>query len=111
LFVNGVMVDEGSPASMSQNDSRLYVGKDELDAGIDTDDRYWFTGNMDEMRVSTSVRYVADFTPEERFETDENTLFLWHLDETSGGVAQDAASNHHAAVKNTVWSDLTICDL
>ena len=112
MFIDGVRVhDATSPASLSANGSRLYVGKDVNGS----DDRYWFTGFMDEVRVSTNARYMDDFTPQQRFETDENTLLLWHFDEGAGGVAQDEMGSHHGGLQTDTgstpqWSDITICD-
>src|SRR5439155_21313661 len=37
-----------------------------------------FLGGIDELRVSKIARYTADFTPQTRFEPDQDTLALYH---------------------------------
>ena len=41
-------------------------------------------GQIDEVRISSAVRYVTNFTPQRRLESDVNTTALFHFDETSG---------------------------
>ena len=41
-------------------------------------------GQIDEVRISSAVRYVSNFTPQRRLEADVNTTALFHFDETSG---------------------------
>lgn len=54
-----------------------------------------FTGVIDEIRVSRSIRYRTDFTPRERFEPDAETTALYHLDEGSGTRLVDSSGNGH----------------
>ncbi|MEL6109295.1 MAG: protein kinase [Planctomycetota bacterium] len=54
-----------------------------------------FGGRIDEIRVSRGIRYSEDFVPDERFQTDENTLALFHFDSLRDGIATDASSNHN----------------
>ncbi len=39
-----------------------------------------FDGMIDELRISSTVRYTEDFEPAFRHEPDENTIGLWHFD-------------------------------
>ena len=39
------------------------------------------------------ARYTADFTPQARFEPDTDTVLLYHLDEGTGDVADDATGH------------------
>ncbi len=39
---------------------------------------------IDEIRISSVVRYSANFTPEKVFTVDADTLALWHLDDDDG---------------------------
>ncbi len=49
-------------------------------------------GFMDEVRISNTVRYTSNFAPQTNsFETDGNTLGLYHLDEGNGQTAADAS--------------------
>lgn len=51
-----------------------------------------FNGVLDEIRISTSVRYTESFDPpDDRFEPDADTYALWHFDEATH--ASDASGN------------------
>lgn len=53
----------------------------------------YFSGVIDEIRISDSVRYATTFTPSPSpFTTDSNTVLLWHLDERTGQTAYDSGS-------------------
>ena len=64
-----------------------------------------FTGYIDEVRISTDVRYDVNkkgFMPDGKFKKDAKTVALWHFDEP-GGTQQfsDASRNaHHLVGKN-----------
>lgn len=50
-----------------------------------------FAGWLDEVRLSTTLRYTAPFTrPSARFTVDANTAALYHFDEGSGTAIGDA---------------------
>ena len=51
-----------------------------------------FNGIIDEVRVSDAARYTETFTPEVRFEPDDVTIALWHMDEGDGTTATDEVS-------------------
>ena len=64
----------------------------------------FFHGTIDEVRISKSVRFDKDFTPTNRFETDANTLALYHFDEGGGDVLKDSSGNaHHAKIVGAKW--------
>lgn len=48
---------------------------------------------VDEVRLSSVARYTSNFVPQTRFSVDSDTMRLWHFDEASGAVAQDASGN------------------
>jgi hypothetical protein len=50
-------------------------------------------GTVDEVRISKTARYVANFDPPRRHVPDADTVALYHLDEGSGEVAVDASGN------------------
>ena len=52
-------------------------------------------GSIDEVRFSNIARYTEDFTPTDHFQTDKNTLALYHFDEGSGDILKDASGNGH----------------
>lgn len=60
--------------------------------------RQLFPGEIDEIRVSKTLRYDRDFTPVERFEPDADTLALYHCDEGSGETLVDASGNNHHGI-------------
>ena len=63
-----------------------------------------FYGDIDEIRVSSVVRYPKDFTPKPRFETDADTIALYHFDEGKGDVVNDASGhNRHAKISGVKW--------
>jgi formylglycine-generating enzyme required for sulfatase activity/serine/threonine protein kinase len=64
----------------------------------------YFSGVIDEVRVSRVARYSTDFTPPERFEPDQDTLALYHFDEGSGIELKDSSgNNHHCKIVNAKW--------
>lgn len=46
---------------------------------------------LDEIRISSVARYTEDFTPPDRFESDEHTELLYHFDEGFGNYVADAS--------------------
>lgn len=69
-------------------DATLVFGAEKHDAGTT-----WpsFDGSIDEVRLSTVVRYDAAFTPPSAaFAVDGSTAALYHFDEGSGTVAGDS---------------------
>jgi hypothetical protein len=103
LFVDGRLVAEGqgAPGDISYRDGRgtdypnsdpyLVFGAEKHDAGSDFPS---FHGWLDEVRVSNTVRYTADFAvPTAAFEPDEGTVGLFHMDEGGGQVLNDASAS------------------
>jgi len=50
---------------------------------------------IDEIRISKTARYDQDFTPKPRFDSDADTLALYHCDDGAGDVLRDASANKH----------------
>jgi serine/threonine protein kinase len=64
----------------------------------------FFTGQISEVRISTSARYQGDFTPTRRFEPDAQTLALYHCDEGHGDVLVDSSGNgQHGKIMGAKW--------
>jgi formylglycine-generating enzyme required for sulfatase activity len=62
------------------------------------------TGRMDEVRVSKVARYELDFTPRASFDTDKDTLALYHFNEGNGDVLKDSSgNNHHGKIVGAKW--------
>lgn len=86
--------DNGVPGnfcngSCAFSDPYIVLGAEKHDAGVA---RYpSFRGFLDEMRLSTTVRYSANFAvPTQPFSVDAATAALYHLDESSGTAVSDA---------------------
>lgn len=62
----------------------------------------YHAGRVDEIRVSTLVRYAAAFSPARRHDSDGGTVLLLHLDEGDGAAVFDASSHAHPGVAATV---------
>lgn len=52
-----------------------------------------FNGLIRGARISKGARYEKDFTPEKRLTPDKDTLALYHFEEGTGDVVQDASGN------------------
>lgn len=87
--------DDGIPCATccdggncNQSDPFLVVGAEKHDAGASYPS---FRGWVDELRLSTSLRYSSSFTPSGPFAVDGSTAALYHFDEgptgaCSGGI-------------------------
>jgi len=61
-------------------------------------------GSIDEVRVSKSARYTQDFVPVNQFETDPDTLALYHCDEGRDDILHDASGHeHHGKLVGVKW--------
>ncbi|GIU96466.1 MAG: hypothetical protein KatS3mg013_0269 [Actinomycetota bacterium] len=85
--------DGGVPGSYcggpcTRSDPFLVIGAEKHDAGPAYPS---FHGWVDELRISTTLRYRRAFDPPRRpFRPDAGTAVLYHLDESSGTVVHDA---------------------
>ena len=86
FYLNGVL--QGQPL-------QLFVSRPETTLRVCQPDPKWhkapFHGELDEIRVSSVVRYREKFTPKPRLETDADTLALYHFDEGEGDVLKDSS--------------------
>jgi serine/threonine protein kinase len=61
-------------------------------------------GELDEIRISTIVRYDRDFTPPARLESDRHTLVLYHCDEGGGEFLRDDSGHaRHGRIHDATW--------
>jgi hypothetical protein len=101
LFVDGVLDAQGSGplGDLSYRDGRasawpnsdpfLVLGAEKHDAGAEYPS---YNGWLDELRISTVIRYTHSFTPPTTlFTPDADTAALYHFDEGTGDVIGDAA--------------------
>ena len=95
LYVDGrrvalKTVDQPDPAITTDTPSRL---------GLMTN------GAIDELRLSNSARYSAEFIPAYRHEADSKTIALWHLDEGTGTQITDLVLGRIGQLSGgTTWS-------
>ncbi len=68
----------GHTVVSGQDNEYLVLGCEKHDVG------YFFTGELDEMRISDNVRYSSTFSPLRRLESDGNTSALYRFDSGSG---------------------------
>src|SRR5262249_53882880 len=64
----------------------------------------FFQGRINQVRISRTARYQNPFTPQTRFEPDNDTLALYHFDEGQGDVLTDSSgNNHHGKIVGAKW--------
>ena len=98
LFVNGKLVQSlVATGDRTTNTLPLFVGADPDGYGNPTRE---FGGQIDEVRLSTVARYVGDFSPETRYDRDDKTLLLLHLDNAVGPFLRDDSSDAATVLKN-----------
>lgn len=88
IYQDGIEVYTSSiTGSITASTTSLLIGKR-------SDDADSFTGYIDEVRISNTVRYTGSFTPQRvPFVADTSTQGLWHFDEGSGQIVSDSSSN------------------
>lgn len=103
LFVDGIAAPPVGldPAIVKQRTAgRLRIGfaRDDGNAPIP------FAGIVDQVRVSNTARYAANFTPAAQLSADAATLALYRFDEGSGDVLHDSSGkNHHGKITGARW--------
>ena len=92
-----------------ESDPFLVVGAEKHDGGGAYPS---YNGFIDELRISTTVRYDSDFTTlAGEFQHDAHTAALYHFDEGSGDLATDASSGADGVIfkggepTGPVWRD------
>jgi hypothetical protein len=79
----------GRSTSYPNSDPYIVLGAEKHDAGSSYPS---YNGLLDELRISSVIRYTGNFTPPGvPFTTDANTLGLYHFDEGTGTVAGDVS--------------------
>ena len=97
LFVNGKLVQKlEASGTRTVNQLPLFIGADPDGSGNPSRE---FAGQLDEVRLSTVVRYVSEFEPSTRFERDADTLLLLHLDKAVGPFLRDDSKNGATALR------------
>lgn len=102
LFVDGTQQASGTgpignvsyrnnrSTSYPNSDPYMVLGAEKHDAGPAYPS---FNGNLDELRISKSIRYKNNFTPPaSEFSTDLKTVGLYHFNEGGGTTANDVSN-------------------
>jgi concanavalin A-like lectin/glucanase superfamily protein/type IX secretion system substrate protein len=114
MFIDGVNVNSGT---VNIDADSIYYGSDAHDSSVnyiglssfvgDPPDPQ-FNGNIDEFRISDTVRYTSDFTPSSvPFTTDSHTIVLHHFDDGSGQMAADSSGNEYTGELGTTVDEDT----
>jgi hypothetical protein len=94
LYVNGS--PDGSPmaygATHLMANAGLTLGA--LPGGTD----YNYYGILDEVRISSSIRYTGPFNPDDQLTADSDTIALWTFSEGSGATAGDSTGSHNGTL-------------
>ena len=70
----------------------------------DNKNPWHFHGSMAMIRVSSGVRYRENFVPKDRFESDKDTIALYHFDEGQGNILKDSSGNgRHGKIIGAKW--------
>ncbi len=99
LFVDGLRI------GFADLNSGAGAG-DTLEIGCWNTDQDWsFQGLIDEVRISSTVRYTTNFDEElpETFEVDADTTALWHFDEGEGTDFLDNTGSYDGTLVNVEW--------
>ncbi len=92
LYLDGVLQGSTTDASLNNsisNSTALQIG---------SGGSAFFTGQIDEVRISNNVRYSTAFTPQKtEFVSDANTMGLWHFNEPYGQYFADVSANGNTA--------------
>jgi len=103
LFVDGKLQRKRVPAVIRANYTPQPLMFGALQHG-DPQDSKAFRLTMDEVRFSKVARYTKTFTPALRFETDKDTLALYHFDSGKGDDLKDSSGNeHHGTIAGAKW--------
>jgi len=105
IFLNGTEASYGAQTDGSGD----YVSDASRDLGFGSQSAggslRFFAGYIDEMRISNTVRYSSNFTPQTTpFVRDDYTKLLYHFDESgddpreSGKVIDDSGNGNHGTV-------------
>jgi hypothetical protein len=87
FYLDGVLAAESEGAGdLLHAGVPLFIGAEPNRLG---DPVSFFEGQIDEVRVSSVVRYDGDFTPDRVFGADEHTLLLLHFDRPLLGAHPD----------------------
>lgn len=106
FFQAGKLVDSSTwnPVPPPPGNFQICGAERQWHAEWSKSEAFYFEGLIDEVRISRVARYREDFVPQRRFDTDPDTLALFHCDEGRGNVLLDASGNrNHGRIVGTHW--------
>ena len=66
----------------------------------------YFKGKIGGVRLSSSVRYNGNFTPQNELEADAQSMDVWEFTTGQGSVAYEGSDNgHDGTINGATWSD------
>jgi formylglycine-generating enzyme required for sulfatase activity/serine/threonine protein kinase len=99
LYVNGKLAPDPvklEELRVQRSTPCLLIGGDQVNANLQA--------IVDEVRITSRARYSQEFTPEDRFSADADTLALYHFDEGTGTELKDSSgNNHHGKIVGAKW--------
>lgn len=86
IYIDGKTAERiESPQNALNNSQNIIIG-----ASLKDISKYYFSGLIDEIRLSDVARYnKTGFVPEKRFLKDAHTVAVWHFEETSGTLIKN----------------------
>jgi len=100
LWINGEQVGTATVSPVASSTSPVRLGKCALGSEL----LHW-KGLLDDIRVSSVVRYTAEFVPSPNLAADLDTVALWRFNDGSGSTASDSSGKGHAGTLNgPTWS-------
>ncbi len=100
LFVDGVAHSTHDTPSFTTAGDSLLIGMRFDEGGLG------WVGEIDEVRISSVVRYTGNFTPATSWAVDGNTIACWRFNEGMGGNAYDEVGTPHGILLGSpkpVW--------
>jgi len=96
FYINGQLDNTVSGASsFGFSSTPLAIGKNIHNNITPSVNPYFFKGEIDEVRISNIVRSQFSFCLNAPCTPDGNTMALWHLNEVSGTLVDDASANNN----------------
>ncbi|MFO0881523.1 MAG: tetratricopeptide repeat protein [Gemmataceae bacterium] len=99
-FVNGKLIGDTKKPEVQRGIQmdRMFLGKQGTHASEH------FRGVIDEVRISSTCRYLKDYTPSPKLEADAFTEGLYHMDEGSGESLRDSSGKgRNGRIVNAKW--------
>ena len=88
IYVNGINVNSININTIPYSEPlTLNLGKWSGDNG--TGSYRFFTGYIDDIRISNNIRYTENFIPSKNLIIDENTISYWKFDSAEGDILYD----------------------